>query len=126
MCLDIITKTVKLTKDKRVWKYVVMAWGLHPTSPHYSTNLNRRKCVATRNYIHAECGTYRCGFHCFVRSSTAKKYLDFWSLYSHTDHVVMEFIIPAGTTVTYGKEFKWVTIVSPVLINPNAPKEDAE
>ncbi len=137
MCLDTVGKTVTLKKDKVVWKFVhktnktesSLIAHYHIISNVITQNLMRNRTtlaiqkVVTINNDYSK--RYTTGFHCFTTKQSCQKAV----AWEHTGWeqrltcTILDYIIPAGTIIRYGRQWGFVNVVTPVLINPRVPED---
>lgn len=124
MCLDRITRKVVLKKNLKVKKIVGTEFNNHDKYYH--------GCILYTNMIDVEVGInvadtnrkiycdgdrnnkcYDSGFHCYPHKT--KDEVIFFQFY-HSQRKILEFDIPKGTEVVYGKQNEMTVIVTPILI----------
>lgn len=130
MCLDTVTKTVLLKKDKVIWKFVRVTKRVEssiiahydPWSSAKKVNLKSNRITTNphkKDITVSESASYKSGFHCCITERDCKKmcneYLG-WGVRKNCK--VLDYIIPKDTLVQYGADGEFKVIVTPVLINP--------
>lgn len=120
MCLNKLTVKRTLKKDKVVQKVMERNNGRIVTFFELYDFSKKRIHQAKVRTIYASDDKpleYDSGFHCYPeKKKNPKGYDAFYENYD--DCFIEDFIIPAGTTVQYGKQNNQTVIVTPVLINP--------
>lgn len=118
MCLDTVKRTVVLKKDLKVKKIVHIGRNnniytgeiLGKRSRIYN-GVNRAKIKLIGAFY---CKKYESGFHCYLNKYTDCEVLHNWVYFD--SRIVVNFIIPKGTEVTYGIQDGLTVIVTPILI----------
>ena len=128
MCLDSVTKTVTLKKDKVVWKCVAKKVtyefgkqiGEYAEYKHFGKRYNyalRRKHTSIKKRkitCLLDGSKYVPHFHVFLNKKEARM----WNYSAE----ICNYIIPQGTEVIYGGLLDYECIVTPILINPRVPE----
>ena len=129
MCLNVVTKTCTLKKDMRVWKYMEIPAGCRvERTPYRQTKLNQHvnRCKSTGMLSCNIQGSkpYPAGFHCHLSEEDAQQHAyRFRCYFAIARPVILDYILPAGTTVTFGKSGYGTIVVTPILINPRIPEK---
>lgn len=129
ICLKTMTKVAVLRKDKCVWKFMVIPnEGDVEETPYMGKRINRRVNHSDRRRKSLLCefswDRYSAGYHCHTSKKAAKAHSRLCVSVagiggkSIMTPVILDYIIPAGTKVTYGIDWAGTTIVTPILINP--------
>ena len=111
MCLHTITDTITLKRDRRVWKIVrVYDRGksfFSERSYFQLSPLYRRILTTIRTKFYVRNGdSYESGFHCYPSRRIAEREFPKYYQYEACTNAVLDYIIPKGTTITRGIEYK--------------------
>lgn len=136
MCLSKITVKRKLKKPMVVWGIVEIIMG-EEISPYAEYSYQRINHAKHYSSVHTnEIKHYKVGFHKFISKKDCDSYLEYLKRIdaSFGKFSTVNFIIPSGVTVQYGRQrldTYWTkysnrhykAVVSPVLINPRIKPE---